>query len=63
VPIFGFALGILLGSYFALCFGLYFGKSLLEGSEIWDCLEFLSLWMQILGQQAVLIALIKLRSI
>jgi hypothetical protein len=45
-PIFGFALGILLGSYFALWFGLHLGLSSFVGSVTWNCLEFLSLWMQ-----------------
>jgi hypothetical protein len=49
VSIFGFALGILLGSYFVLWIGLRFGKSSLVGSVTWNCLEFLSLYMQDLG--------------
>jgi len=52
-PIFRFALGILLGSYFALWFGLRLGLSSFVGSLTWNCLEFLSLWMQDPGRRAV----------
>jgi len=51
--IFRFALGILLGSYFAFWFGLRLGLSSFVGSLTWNCLEFLSLWMQDPGWRAV----------
>jgi hypothetical protein len=53
VPIFGYTLAILLGSYFALCFGLCLGKSSSVGSVIWNWLEYLSLWMQDPGRWGV----------
>lgn len=53
MPIFNFVAGNLPVLDFSLRFGLRLGKSSFVGSETWNCLEFLSLWMQDPGRRAV----------